>query len=271
MIADIQIFFTVFFLKKTVLFVYLFSFLFAYSQEKINTEIKVGYFLQAKKSLKNNAKLHNDEFWLVANSKEAVFKAKKAYVYDSLKAQGLNFAELIPYFDLEGQYNIFIKNKRIEFTNSINIENELGYIEESSWNWSILNEYKEILGLRCQKATLTKFGRNWIAYYTSEYSIPFGPYKFNNLPGLVLEIFDDRGDYNFIATSIEKFNQNYPTKRFSKPNFFSKSDYLKAKKNIETDFTLGGLVTYSSEDLKKFNDSYNERMKYDNPLELAMD
>lgn len=248
-----------------------FSFFFAYPQEKFNAEIKVGYFLEAKKSLRDNAKLHNEEFWLIANNKEAIFKAKKAYVFDSLKAQGLKFEELVPHFDINGQYNIFVKNKKIEFTNSIKIENELGYIEESTWNWQIVNEYKEILGLKCKKATITKYGRNWIAYFTEEYPIPFGPYKFNNLPGLILEVFDDKNDYRFIATSIEKFTQSYPVNRFSKTKFFSKSDYLKNKKNIETDFSLGGQINYSIENLKKLNDSYNQRMKYDNPIELSLE
>lgn len=208
---------------------------------------------------------------LVANNKESVFKAKDAYVFDSLKAQGLKFEQLLSHFDLKGQSNIFIKNKKIEFTNSVNVDHELGYIEGGTWNWQIVNEYKEILGLKCKKATITKYGRNWIAYFTEDYPMPFGPYKFNNLPGLILEVFDDKNDYSFTATSIEKFKQSYAVSRFSKPKFFSKSDYLKAKKNIESDFSLGGLVIYSTEDLKKFNNSYNERMKYDNPLELALD
>lgn len=267
----IHSFFFSFFLKKNCFIFLFFSFFFAYPQEKLNAEIKVGYFLEAKKSLRDNAKLHNEEFWLIANNKEAIFKAKKAYVFDSLKAQGLKFEELVPHFDINGQYNIFVKNKKIEFTNSIKIENELGYIEESTWNWQIVNEYKEILGLKCKKATITKYGRNWIAYFTEEYPIPFGPYKFNNLPGLILEVFDDKNDYRFIATSIEKFTQSYPVNRFSKTKFFSKSDYLKNKKNIETDFSLGGQINYSIENLKKLNDSYNQRMKYDNPIELSLE
>ncbi|WP_144283675.1 GLPGLI family protein [Chryseobacterium echinoideorum] len=248
----------------------LFSFSLAFAQKEISPEIRVGYFLEAKKNLNENAKVHQEEFWLIANSNESVFKAKKAYVFDSLADQGLKFEETLDHFDMKGQSNIFIRDKKIEFTNSIKILNKLGYVEENTWNWKIVEENKEILGLKCQKATITKYGRNWVAYYTPAYLIPFGPYKFNNLPGLILEVFDDKGDYHYTATSIEKFTKKYSVNRFMQPKIYSKTEYLKVKKNIESDFSFGGTVTLSVEDLKRFNDSYERRMKYDNPIELSL-
>lgn len=256
-------------LKLSFIFSIFFS-SFLYSQITIKSEIKVGYILSAKYTLKANEDKQKEESWLVASNSDAVFKAKKAFVMDSLKAKGMQFEQLLPHFDINNQYNIYTSKNKIELTNSIKIDHEFGYIEESPWNWSVENEFKELLGFHCQKATITKYGRNWIAYYAVDCPFPFGPYKFNNLPGLILEVFDDANDYHFTATSIEKFKQNYSANRFLKPKIISKSDYVKVKKNIESDFTLGGLVTYSAEDTKKFNGYYDEKLKFDNPIELSL-
>lgn len=57
---------------------------------------------------------------------------------------------------------------------------------------------------RCQKATTKKYGRVWIAYFTARNSFRFGPYKFSKLPGLIIEVYDDKKDYWF---SLYKFGK----------------------------------------------------------------
>ena len=69
--------------------------------------------------------------------------------------------------------------------------------------WLLLNEEKKIGALSCQKATTTFRGRHYTAWYTMEIPIPFGPWKFNGLPGMILEIYDDKKEVSFRTTSIE--------------------------------------------------------------------
>ena len=59
-------------------------------------------------------------------------------------------------------------------------------------NWKILPETIVITNLNCQKAEVEYGGRQWIAWFTSEIPISDGPYKFRGLPGLIIEVFDDK-------------------------------------------------------------------------------
>lgn len=70
--------------------------------------------------------------------------------------------------------------------------------------WDLKNDSKKILGYNCKKALVSYRGRNFIAWYTSEIPINEGPYIFDGLPGLILEIEDSENKYMFIAVGIEK-------------------------------------------------------------------
>jgi GLPGLI family protein len=74
-------------------------------------------------------------------------------------------------------------------------------------NWQLSDDEKKIQGFNCKKATGTYRGRNYTAWYSSEIPIPEGPYKFKGLPGLILEIEDDREELKIWADNIK-----YPVK-----------------------------------------------------------
>lgn len=69
-------------------------------------------------------------------------------------------------------------------------------------DWKIENEIKELLGYNVQKATCNFRGRNYIAWFTPEINIPDGPWKFNGLPGLILEISSNDSFIKFEAFQI---------------------------------------------------------------------
>lgn len=59
-----------------------------------------------------------------------------------------------------------------------------------NYSWNILEkETKKIGDFLCKKATTNFRGSEIIAWYTEELSIPFGPWKFKGLPGLILELY----------------------------------------------------------------------------------
>ena len=72
--------------------------------------------------------------------------------------------------------------------------------------WKIENETKEILNHKVQKASVYFRGRNYTAWFAQDISIPDGPYKFNGLPGLILEISSTDGNYKFLAYEL-RINQ----------------------------------------------------------------
>lgn len=63
--------------------------------------------------------------------------------------------------------------------------------------WEITSEKKEYESFIVQKAIAKFGGRNWIAWFTVQLPFNYGPYKFFGLPGLILEIYDDKENYIF--------------------------------------------------------------------------
>ncbi|WJS96839.1 GLPGLI family protein [Flavobacterium johnsoniae] len=73
------------------------------------------------------------------------------------------------------------------------------------FNWKVTEEYKEILDYKCQKATTEFRGRNYTAWFTTDLP-PGGPWKFDDLPGFILEAYsNDKDNYSWKAQSI-RFN-----------------------------------------------------------------
>jgi len=57
-----------------------------------------------------------------------------------------------------------------------------------TFDWQVTSDQKEILGYQVQKATTHYKGRDIIAWFTNDFSISDGPWKFWGLPGLILEV-----------------------------------------------------------------------------------
>lgn len=70
--------------------------------------------------------------------------------------------------------------------------------------WQLHNESKKILDYSCKKATVKYRGREFVAWYTTEVPINNGPYVFEGLPGLILELKDSQNKYHFTAVGIDK-------------------------------------------------------------------
>jgi len=62
------------------------------------------------------------------------------------------------------------------------------------WNYSS-NDTIKLLGYTCDKAIANFAGRKYTAWYTLDVPIPYGPYKFSGLPGLIIRIEESNGMY----------------------------------------------------------------------------
>lgn len=69
--------------------------------------------------------------------------------------------------------------------------------EQRMIQWKIWPDTKNIGGFKAQKATSELGGRKWTGWFTDEIQIQDGPYKFSGLPGLILEVEDEKGDHVF--------------------------------------------------------------------------
>lgn len=67
----------------------------------------------------------------------------------------------------------------------------------------ITSETKTVAGLTCVKATTDFRGRQWIAWFTPDIPLAFGPWKLNGLPGLILEAADSTNKFIMQAVKVE--------------------------------------------------------------------
>ena len=79
--------------------------------------------------------------------------------------------------------------------------------------WTLHQDSMKICGYWCCKATCEFRGRKYIAWYTRDISIKWGPWKFGGLPGLILSISDTQGMYKIECVGVEYLN--FPIKRFN--------------------------------------------------------
>ena len=121
--------------------------------------------------------------------------------------------------------------------------------------WKITNEKKDIGKFKCKKATTSFRGRNYIAWFTTEIGVPYGPWKLQGLPGLILEAYDTNKSVYWYFKSVE-----YPTKNKENVNFIRKS---KKEKSI-TFSDYDGYKKFMSDEEKKVEEK-NILMKKEYP------
>jgi len=71
-------------------------------------------------------------------------------------------------------------------------------------DWELLEGDTLIAGYHCNKARTSLFGRDYVAWYSPEISMPYGPYKFNGLPGLVVKVNDTANNFEFVLCGLKK-------------------------------------------------------------------
>lgn len=75
--------------------------------------------------------------------------------------------------------------------------------------WKITKERKKIANYHCWVAKSEFRGRSYTAWFTTDVPLIFGPWKFQGLPGLIVQIIDDSQE---ISISLEKIETPTTTK-----------------------------------------------------------
>lgn len=105
-------------------------------------------------------------------------------------------------------YTDYVKNN-ITFADYSRMTTEMFKYTEKLENpkWNIHDETKKILSHTCKKATCRFRGRDYVAWYATDIPVSRGPYKFNGLPGLILEISDTESLFTFCTVVCCSFRK----------------------------------------------------------------
>ena len=106
-----------------------------------------------------------------------------------------------------GFKELILQNRR---ENNEFVQRTAGGIQRYQYNeaipqlqWELLEEDSTIAGYPCRKARTRLFGRDYIAWYAPDVELPYGPYKFGGLPGLIFKVQDTQDNFVFTLTGLQ--------------------------------------------------------------------
>ena len=142
--------------------------------------------------------------------------------------------------------------------------------DDLRFEWEIKSETKTILGYKCQRATSKVFrGRNYEAWFTSEIPIPFGPWKANGLPGVILEFYDLDKLIHFKANEIslnKKVSLDFDQlkQKIASEKLLSIKEYVLLKTKLNKEFvsriearlpkSMGSITSHSKTEIEMFKE-----------------
>lgn len=162
------------------------------------------------------------------------------------------------------KYEIFKSFKNINYTvlSSYVPKHKYEFTIESFTNWKLESEYKTILDYKVQKATVFYSGRKWVAWFAEDIPISLGPYVFGGLPGLILEMYDDKKDFHFIVSGMDSKPMEMYRRVDEKIIKTNKKEYFKTEKNFHERPDLYFDTSNIRGDISK-----SKKMPY-NPIEI---
>ena len=169
----------------------------------------------------------------------------------------------------------------------------IAYNEDVKFNWSILSDKVKIGTYTTQKATTEFGGRKWTAWFSTDIPFQDGPYKFYGLPGLIVKIEDDGGNYSWELKGnkkIENFSDityaetisgsggktlEMPREKFEKTfNEFKKDPFSSMRPLMNPEMmskNIPGMNMTVADAVKKQEQAYKDFFNAnDNPIELPI-
>ncbi|MDT0294478.1 GLPGLI family protein [Mesonia ostreae] len=158
------------------------------------------YYVTAKDSLENSSNLEGQKLEKKNNSEN-----KEVYLGKHTLAKGKQV-----YFDRKKDSLWW----NVKYGSII-----YGKEDRPAINWKLQNDTKKIGNIICKKATAEFRGRNYTVWYTEKIPLPYGPWKFQGLPGLVLEAYDTNKELYIYFKSINyPLDKKQPVPKIINPN-----------------------------------------------------
>ncbi|WP_326982115.1 GLPGLI family protein [Chryseobacterium sp. MYb264] len=274
-------------LQLFILFYSILSYAQSYKVDSLHGEFI--YLLKAKFDIRTNYK-HEEPFLLQIGDDRAFFASTISLKGDSVMANSgtstknpdgsitLGFKKGIAIPKTNLSFTIIQSNENTQYFRLIGMS-LLTYKEPIIKDWKLLNETKIINTIKCKKAEITFKGRNWVAWYSPEIPFPYGPYKFSGLPGLIIKITDDKGDYDFELVKSVPYSKlrgrlvNIKKSRYTEAIETTQPKLKQALKNADMNAasalaSYGTTIVQGQEIARQREKEREENRKYENPIEL---
>jgi|GEM_PF-1983956 len=178
---------------NTLLFCFTASYLFG---QKTGEMILVTY-VATYKHLNNMERPNQEYVQLRVLGDKSFFQSYNEMRADSLRTVNTSDDAIWTQYYSHLKFAVAIERNQVTY-NEVVLKDEFEYKETLNFTWDTnYNEKRTIGGYTAFKATTNYGGRDWTVWYASELPINAGPYKFKDLPGLILEARDDSGSYVF--------------------------------------------------------------------------
>jgi GLPGLI family protein len=199
------------------------------------------YVVTMKPNSKDATNIQKENVYLDTNGKQSIFIPEKTVQRDSIFQRNRQTNQRVEFGQMENYrsqitYTISkdLSNNETTFKNRIG-RDIYSYTEPMDLKWKIEPETMKIDKYTAQKATTSYGGRNWTAWFTNEIPLSNGPYKFGGLPGLIIKMTDDKGDYVFEMAESKKIAEMATTNQFGQTIKIKKPDYIKMEKKYKED------------------------------------
>nr|WP_315031819.1 GLPGLI family protein [uncultured Chryseobacterium sp.] len=148
--------------------------------------------------IKGNKSLFISEHKLI---KDSLFVSFKSEVKENYKKGEKDFSKLQGKKQIDPTFFEYFITKNIPEQKTYYYDRVAGkqiyYQEDRPLKWEISNTNEKQNGYSAQKATVVFGGRVWTAWFAKDIPVSDGPYKFSGLPGLIVKLEDENGDYKF--------------------------------------------------------------------------
>lgn len=230
-------------------------------------QIEVSYVAHTPSHRDGKTDLTN-QYILLANSSESKFYSPMTEYIDSLNStpEGrATYKEMTRNAYLVGKLDqlprkdgscyvvkSFLENKLVCY-DSAGLERFRYEEVPYEWQWTVSDSIKTVLGYECVEASTGFHGRRWRVWFAPEIPVQNGPWKFDGLPGLILEAESEDGQYRFVANGLQQTDKViipvYLADEYEKT---TRMDFLKAKRSFmdnplgEINSRFGGEATVVS-------------------------
>lgn len=146
------------------------------------------------------------------------FYSENKYLNDSIvkqqEASGMSIAEILANRNSLPNYHVsssifqnYPQTGKLTYYHTIFL-NKFTYQEYTPIaHWEITDSTDMFLGYKVQKAILQYAGRTYEVWFAPEIALPYGPWKFSGLPGLILKACDTKHYLVYEAIGIQQFTK----------------------------------------------------------------